>query len=64
MLEQLLGEVAIGALKKAIEEAPEIGKWVSNLLDGAPDTPDNRRVKDILPERSESEKVAEELRRK
>lgn len=56
-----MGEAELAILKAAIEAAPAIAEWIGDLIAGGAHPDDTRRVRDILPERSASQKAADEL---
>ncbi|WP_394844030.1 hypothetical protein LZC95_44125 [Pendulispora brunnea] len=52
-------EIALDLLKTALKLSPVLIEWLQHLLGGM--DPMKLRVSDILPERSKSEEVYEEL---
>lgn len=50
-------------LKALVAATPGIGQWIAGLIDGEPqDQAQTRRVRDVIPERSASQAVADDLR--
>lgn len=60
MANPILSDAEVSFLRAAVEIIPSIGRFLSELASGAPDA--QRRVADILPERSASQAVVDELR--
>lgn len=50
-------------LVAAIQAAPGIGQFIASVFNREPETAQTKRVREILPERSASQIVAEELAR-
>jgi hypothetical protein len=59
-----MDDVALAVLKALAEAIPSFASWIGGLLDSEPEpSAFSRRVRDILPAKSESRQAAEDLAR-
>lgn len=59
----ILSDAEAGLLAALVGLVPSIGRWIECLAGDDPETA-TRRVREILPERSASQAVADELRQR
>lgn len=59
---EAIEEAALAVLKGLVALAPTFGAWLADIIDrSGDDSPNTRRVRDILPVRSASRAVADAL---
>lgn len=65
MADPILSDKQVALVTSLVQAVPEIGRWIGGLFDGDDvDPAATKRVRDVLPEKSASQAVADELRRR